>query len=154
MPMKGADRAQVHIIDWIDDEGPNGEQRRRTFDLGRDIEVLRKVAEEIGNVRLIVIDPVSAYLGGADSHKTSDVRAALAPLQTLAAEIAVCVVMVSHLNKGSTDPAAMSRVSGSGAFVAAARSAWFVAPNPRDETKRILTPLKNNIGDDKTGFPT
>jgi putative DNA primase/helicase len=80
------------------------------------------------------------------------VRGSLSPLQALAAEMGLCVVMVTHLNKGTDDGAAMSRVAGSGAYVAACRSAWFVAKHPQDADRRILTPLKNNIGDDKTGF--
>jgi hypothetical protein len=48
----------------------------------------------------------------------------------------------------------MNRVVGSGAFVAVARSAWLVGADTNDEERRrrILTPLKNNIGDDRTGF--
>ena len=144
----GADRRKVHILDWIVDR----EGARRTFDVGRDAEAVRRECERIGNVVMIVIDPVSAYLGTADSHKTSDVRGALAPLQSVAADIGACILLVSHLNKGGADTAAMSRVTGSGAFVAAARSAWIVGEHPEDDGKRVLVPLKNNIGDDKTGF--
>lgn len=62
--------------------------------------------------------------------------------------------MLSHLNKGSGDTNAMSRVTGSGAFVAAARSGWLVEKDPddEDERRRLLVPLKNNLGDDSTGF--
>jgi hypothetical protein len=102
-----------------------------------------------------VIDPVSAYVGArVDSHKASDVRGALAPIQTLASEAGVSVVLIAHLNKGSGDGSAMARVGGSGAFVAACRSAWLVEADPQDAEgkRRILAPLKNNIGDDTTGF--
>ncbi|MEW5964190.1 MAG: AAA family ATPase [Pseudomonadota bacterium] len=148
----GADLSRVHVLDWRIETDENGQLRRRIFDIGRDAEALRTTANQIGEVRLIVIDPISAYVGKVDSHKNSDVRGALAPLQEVAAEIGACVILVSHLNKGSTDGAAMSRVSGSGAFVAAARSAWLVAQHPSDEQRRVFTPLKNNIGDDQTGF--
>jgi len=39
------------------------------FDVGRDMDALLKLATEIDDVRLIVIDPISAYMGSADSHK-------------------------------------------------------------------------------------
>lgn len=148
----GADRSRIHLLDWVLLPGENREPQQCLFDLGRDIDALRALATEIGDVKLFVIDPISAYLGRLDSHKNSDVRSALAPLQTLAAEIGAAVVLVSHLNKGAADGAATSRVSGSGAFVAACRSAWFVAKHPQDETRRIFTPLKNNIGNDREGF--
>lgn len=148
----GADRSRIHVLDWIEERGDDGSERCRTFDIAKDADVMRDLCRQIGDVALIVVDPVSAYLGAADSHKTSDVRAALAPLQTIAAEISACIVLISHLNKGAVDASAMSRVAGSGAFVAAARSAWIVGPHPQDEGLRVLVPLKNNIGDDKTGF--
>lgn len=148
----GADRGRIHLLDWVILSDKQPEPQQCLFDLGRDIEALRALAKTIGDVKLIVIDPISAYLGRLDSHKNSDVRSALAPLQTLAVEIGAAVVLVSHLNKGAADGAAVSRVSGSGAFVAACRSAWFVAKHPQDETRRIFTPLKNNIGNDREGF--
>jgi putative DNA primase/helicase len=147
-----ADLAKVHILDWIVERNEQGEVRRRSFDIGKDADRVRELCEAHRDVALIVVDPVSAYLGTADSHKTSDVRAALAPMQAIAADVGACVVLVSHLNKGSGDTSAMSRVAGSGAFVAAARSAWVVGPHPQDESARVFVPLKNNIGDDKNGF--
>ena len=104
---------------------------------------------------LIIIDPITAHLGKTDSHVTAEVRAALIPLQTLAAETSAAVVLISHLNKGgSGDVSAMNRVTGSGAFIAVCRSAWLIAGDPNDAEKRrrILAPIKNNLGDDKTGF--
>ena len=104
---------------------------------------------------LVVHYPITAHLGRTDSHVTAEVRAALAPLQTLAAETLAAVILISHLNKGgSGDGSAMNRVTGSGAFIAVCRSAWLIAGDPNDAEKRrrILAPIKNNLGDDKTGF--
>lgn len=50
---------------------------------------------------MVVIDPISAYMGVADSHNNADVRSILAPLSELAAKHRVAIVAVSHLNKGS-----------------------------------------------------
>jgi hypothetical protein len=151
----GADLTKVHLLDWIvDPERPDAP--RQHFDIGQHSDQLEAMVEAIGDVRLIVVDPVTAYLGGADSHKTADVRAALAPLQSLAGRHGVAVILISHLNKSGGDNTAMNRVVGSGAFVAVARSAWLVGDDPQDSgadrRRRILTPLKNNIGDDRTGF--
>ena len=44
------------------------------------------------------------------------------------------------------------RVTGSTAFVAAARAAFIVVKDPENDTRRLLLPLKNNIGNDQTGF--
>ena len=149
-----ADRSRVHMLDWVIEAKSKEGQSAQPFDLAAHTPALKSLADSIGDVTLIVIDPVSAYLARIDSHKTSDVRGALAPLQQLAADTGAAVVLISHLNKGSADANAMARVAGSGAFVAACRSAWLVESDPQDESRqrRILAPLKNNIGDDQTGF--
>ena len=50
-------------------------------------------------------------------------RGLLAPLRNLAAQRNVAVVVVTHLNKAAGTKA-MSRVTGSLAFIAAARAGW------------------------------
>lgn len=149
-----ANSSRIHILDYVVREDSEGERSRHLFDLAQDIEALAVMVGDVGDVALIIIDPVSAYFGRLDSHKTSDVRGALAPLQDLAAQTGAAVVLVAHLNKGTADANAMSRISGSMAFVAACRSGWLVENDPNDDTRqrRILAPLKNNIGDDRTGF--
>ena len=149
----GADTSKVHIIDIVADI-VDGEALARGVDLSRDVELLRAEVVRIGDVRLIVIDPISAFVGKVDAHKNHEVRGLLSPLAALASDLGPSIMMVAHLNKGNADGNAMSRVSGSGAFVAAARSAWLVEKDPDDEDgcRRLMVPLKNNIGDDNTGF--
>jgi hypothetical protein len=98
-------------------------------------------------VKQIIIDPISAYMGKSgkvDSHKDTDVRATLAPLQDLAARTRAAVIGVAHLNKSRTDNA-LSRVSGSLAFVAAARASFLVVKDPDDEERRLFIRMKNNL---------
>ncbi len=148
----GADLERVHHLAWIVD--PKDAARREHFSVAAHHEALAEMIAAIGDVRLLIIDPITAYMGAADSHKTADVRQALAPLQELAAAEHVAVLAISHLNKNGAEGSALNRVVGSGAFVAVARSAWLIAADPGDEDgqRRIFTPLKNNIGDDQAGF--
>jgi len=75
----------------------------------------------------------------------------LAPLSDFAAEHDAAVVGITHLNKAhGTD--AMSRITGSNAFPAAARSAWLVERDPDDEDRRLFLPVKNNLGTDREGL--
>lgn len=142
----GANLSNIHILEAIK-EDTDGESHERSFSLESDIKTLEEKLEEIKNVRLLIIDPITAYLGGGknfDSHRTSDVRAVLSPLAKLAEKKRIAVVAVTHLNK-SGDQKALYRTTGSGAFVAAARIVYYVAPSKEDENLRIFTPVKANI---------
>ena len=82
----------------------------------------------------------------------AEVRTALAPLSVMAAKYRFALVAVTHLRKG--EGPTMYRAMGSLAFVAAARAAYAFAKDPEDPTgeRRLMLPVKNNVGDDKTGM--
>lgn len=147
----GADLARCHCAGFVHDLDEQGGHRARAFSLKADLGRLAASLREIGNVSMVVIDPISAYLGNVDSHKTSDVRALLAPLTELAGAYGVAIVGVSHLNKSQAQDA-LQRVSGSLAFVAAARAAFIVAPDKARPSRRYLLPIKNNLGPDRVGY--
>lgn len=148
----GADLSRVFILDAVvEGYRSDGGEVVRAFNLKTDLVRLGAMLKEIGGAALIVIDPITAYLGGTDSHKNAEIRALLSPLSDLAAKHGAAVICVSHLNK-SGGSEALLRVTGSMAFVAAARSAWLVAKDLEDDTRRLFLPLKNNIGNDKSGL--
>lgn len=148
----GADLSRVFILDAVvDGFRADGGERRRAFNMKSDLARLAAMLEEIGDVALIVIDPITAYLGDTDSHVNAEIRALLAPLGELAAKHGAAVVCVTHLNKGGGGEALM-RVTGSLAFVAAARAAFIVVKDKEDEARRLFLPLKNNIGKDQSGL--
>ncbi len=123
---------------------------QRQPDLSRDVDRIEDVAKQVGDVKLIVIDPVSAYMGKTDSHNNADVRGAvMAPLKDMAGRLGAAVVCVTHLRKG--DGTALERSMGSTAFVAAARAAWIVARDPDDQGRRLFLPSKNNLAPDVAG---
>ncbi len=143
----GANLSRVYILDAVRENG----DAERSFNLKTDLERLSALMDKIGNVTLVIIDPITAYLGQTDSHKNSDVRALLAPLSELASRHKAAIVCVSHLNKGGSSQALM-RMQGSIAFVAAARAAYIVAKDQDNPERRLFLPIKNNIGNDQTGF--
>jgi putative DNA primase/helicase len=139
----GANCERIRVLRGIR-EWNDGAEVRRPFDLCRDIPRLREAIN--ANTRLVVIDPISAYMGGSDTHKDSEVRAVLAELAALAAETGVAIICVTHLRKG--DGAAMYRAMGSLAFVAAARSVWAFTKCKDDPDTRYMLPVKNNLAAD------
>ncbi len=148
----GADLHCVHLMEAVvSGYTGEGQQQKRTFNLQRDLEALSVKLAEIGNVAAVVIDPITAYLGDVDSHRNAEVRALLAPLSGLAAKHGTAIIGVSHLNK-SAGTEALMRVTGSLAFVAAARAAYLVAQDPQIPARRLFLPMKNNIGPDSAGL--
>ena len=143
-----ADCQRVHILDGLDDKDDAGRTFRRPWAMA-DIDALDSLIASLPDCRLIVIDPLSAYLGGTDTHRNSDVRAMLAPLSELAARHGVTVLCVSHLNKGAGQ--AMYRTTGSLAFTAAARAVYAVCKDAADPGRRLILPVKANLAPNKTG---
>jgi hypothetical protein len=152
----GADLARCEIFDAvIDGYAPDGSPLTRGFNLKADLRTLDQMLTEREGVALVVIDPITAYLSGVETHVNADVRAVLSPLADLAAKHEVAIVCVSHLNKTggkSTPGEALLRVSGSLAFVAAARAAYIVVRDPEDPLRRLFLSAKNNLGKDDTGL--
>jgi putative DNA primase/helicase len=107
--------------------------------------------ERIGDVRMVVIDPISSYLGRVDSHKNAELRAVLEPISDLAARHRVAVLAITHLNKSGSG-GANDRVIGSIALVATARAAFIVCRDADDADRRLFLPSKNNIGPGGAGL--
>ncbi|MGA2714167.1 MAG: AAA family ATPase [Bryobacteraceae bacterium] len=148
----GADLRRVHVVDGVTvGYAGDGSCANRTFSLQADVQALGSKLAELGDVAVVVIDPITAYLGDTDSHKNSDVRGLLAPLSELAARHDTVIIGVSHLTKAAGMQALM-RVTGSLAFVAAARAAYLVTDDRQDKTRRLFLPMKNNLGPDLTGL--
>jgi hypothetical protein len=121
------------------------------FSLKHHLPQLEEALAEWPDVRLIVIDPISAYCGQTDSHKNAEVRALLAPLAHLAGRSHAAVVAVTHLNK-TGGPKAVYRAMGSLAFAAASRAVWAVVQDPDDRHRRLFLPAKLNLAHDQLGL--
>jgi putative DNA primase/helicase len=139
----GADLSRVHIISGVLDE-----RGRRTFNLKADICGLEDRVRAIGDVRLVIVDPISAYMGGADGNGNTETREVLEPIAEMADRLRIAVVCITHLNKGGggSKQSALNRFVGSIAFTAAARAAFAVIEDSEDETRRLFLQVKNNLG--------
>jgi len=143
----GAEPRQIHILKAVRDVS----NKERLFSLERDIEILERAIKSVPNCRLVVIDPITAYLGNIDSHKNTDVRSVLAPLADLASRHNVAIICVGHLNKRE-GVRAIHRVTGSTGFVEAARAVWLVAEDSQNPDMRLMVRMKGNLAKDIGGL--
>lgn len=144
----GANLSKVHFVANVEDGNSD-----RQFDPKRDMPLLIETVHAIGNVRLLIVDPIVSAVSG-DSHKNAEVRQSLQPLVTLATDAKCAVVGITHFTKGTQGNDPLERVTGSVAFGALPRVVM-VAAKSRDETGasgRVLMRAKSNIGPDGGGF--
>jgi putative DNA primase/helicase len=139
----GADVSRVHRVKAVRVTLADGSTGESHFNLERDLEKLDEAISPISDTRLLVIDPVSAYMGSVDTHRDAEIRRVLAPLAEFASRRRVAVIGVMHLKKGDTT--ALLRVSGSIGFVAAARVVWGFGEDPDSAENRIMVAVKNNL---------
>ena len=143
----GADLDRIEIVSMVRDQNT-----RRMFNLADDLDLLRNKIAEVGDVKLVQIDPISAYLGSQiDTFRTTAVRSVLAPLVDLAAATNVSIVGILHFNKKLDVNNALLRISDSLAFGATARHVYAVVDDA-EHRRKLFVKAKNNlaIGDDKS----
>jgi hypothetical protein len=139
----GANLERVHILKSI-----KIDNERRQFLLAEDLDELQRAIKQIGDVVLITIDPITAYMGGKmDSHKTTEVRSQLGPLKDFAERSDVAISAITHPSKNAGHRA-IDHFIGSQAFIAAARigHACFeeVGEDEKPTGRVLFTNPKNN----------
>jgi putative DNA primase/helicase len=145
----GADLARVHIVSAV-----HADKQRRGVNLLQDIGLLEQKIREVGDVVLVVIDPVSSYLGKTDSHKNSEVRGVLEPLSEMGERSGVAIFSITHFSKSGSNATtrALHRFIGSIAFTGAPRAAFIVIDDAENEGRKLLLHAKNNLAPPPQGL--
>jgi archaellum biogenesis ATPase FlaH len=146
----GADVAHVHVLNAIRIKG-DSKQSQRMVRLDRDIEQIAEAIRVYPETILVIIDPLSAYMGSVDAKSDEQVRSILAPLAELASKTGVAIVCIKHLNKAE-EKSAIYRAGGSIGFIAAARMVWMFAKDRNDSERRLMLLTKSNIGTNPGGL--
>jgi len=150
----GADTSKIIALQGMRRKDEENRQYIDSFNLKTDLEALEHAVRSKNDVKLVIIDPLSAYLGGkVDAYRDTDVRGVLMPLVQFGEKNNVAIIGVRHLNKSGTGKA-IYRGLDSIAFTAAARTVWLLSTDPGDpdSKRRLLTPAKHNILIDPTGL--
>jgi hypothetical protein len=131
--------------------GSGEAETERMLDIVLDLERLQAAIEEVPPPRLLVVDPISSFLGSACENSNAEIRSLLQPVTKLAKETSTAIVLISHLRK--SEGSNLHRIIGSIAFAAIARSAFLVQPvTSTGGRDRRLVPVKNNLGSAKAAI--
>ena len=147
--LSGGNRGRVYFVG-----NTNGIGGEMPFDPATDMQRLTEAADKIGNVRLLIVDPIVSAVAG-NSHNNAETRRSLQPLVDLGAALNCAVLGITHFTKGTGGSDPVERVTGSIAFAALARVVLVAAKKrePEDgEATRMLARAKSNIGQDDGGF--
>lgn len=140
----GADCTKIFAVPHIKKADGNPD----SFTIDEHIQLLRDYLEKMPDCRLIIFDPITAYLGAVNANNNAEVRGALIGLQSLAQEKNVTILGINHFSK-KAELDAIHRILGSTGFVAAARAVWAVIQERYEEGShvepgRLLIPVKSN----------
>lgn len=97
------------------------------------------------NARLVIIDPIQAYLGAdVDMNRANEVRPIFMRLGQVAQRTGCAILLIGHLNKAA-GMQSLQRGLGSIDIAAAVRSVMFIGKLKHDPAMRILTHEKSSL---------
>ncbi len=97
------------------------------------------------NARLVIIDPIQAYLGAdVDMNRANEVRPIFMRLGQVAQRTGCAILLIGHLNKAA-GMQSLQRGLGSIDIAAAVRSVMFIGKLKHNPTMRILTHEKSSL---------
>ena len=128
----GADLNRVLVIDDSDVQLTLSDER-----------IEKAIVEN--NARLVIIDPIQAYLGSdVDMNRANEVRPIFMRLGQVAQRTGCAILLIGHLNKAA-GMQSLQRGLGSIDIAAAVRSVMFIGKLKHDPTMRILTHEKSSL---------
>src|SRR5262245_10066109 len=136
-----ANCALVHVMTGWEDHA----HARHPFTL-QQIPMLADAIERT-EPRLVILDPIQAYLGKIDMHRANEVRPLMDALGQVAQDYGCAILCVRHPSKpGQHISKAIHRGMGSADFMNFSRTALFVEEHPMDRGKAVLCHVKSNLG--------
>jgi len=134
----GAALERIHALAHVSEGG-----MERCLEIPRDLALVERQLAEV-DARLLIIDPLAAFLCGRDANKDQAIRRVLYQLSGIAERRRCAVVCMRHLNKSSGGKA-LYRGNMSIGVIGHARAGLLVAPDPDDVSARILAVTKCNL---------
>lgn len=151
----GADLNMVDLVHgtMVEITGKNKttKRKRTKLDLKRDAKLLLESIKVHPDIKLLALDPITSFLGDADTNKDKDIRPIVDEITRVCNKSGITIVGIIHSNKRS-DVDAVHKVSGAGALAASVRAVWGFSRDSEEKTKYHMAHVKGNLGKDKSGI--
>lgn len=146
----GGDLKRIHRVTKKTITNADGTVDNGEFSIN-DVDTIANGLDAFPDLRLVILDPVTSYIGEIDANANLEVRRVLERFQELARVRRFAAVLITHDKKLTT--AAIHSAIGSLAFTAVPRVSNLLSKDPEsdDKTRRLLLPIKNNYAPDSTG---
>ena len=141
----GADMKKVRLMRVTAKKGDK--ENDLAVALNRDTQGMMESLQQIPDLSLIVIDPITNYLGGIGMNKEDELRQHISmPLRELAGHFKVCVITVGHLNKRDKDTPVLQRAMGAAAFTGVPRKVFVFGPDPTlvEKYAHVMKEVRDN----------
>lgn len=125
-----ADRSRVHFAQITTLTGSTTKKERR-LTLDKDLAAIERKLAQMPDIKLLVIDPISSYVGDLNSNRSGEIRPLLEGLKDMAHRASLTVIGIAHFNKNA-DQESIHRVAGAGAWGEVPRCIWGFVPKPEE----------------------
>lgn len=103
------------------------------------------------NCRLVIIDPLSAYLRHHETSRGREAVEILELLSELAERHQTAFIGTTHRTRSRRGPA-VAQLTTSIAMTSVARVVWSLQPDRNDPQRRLMLPAKHNLAAETTGL--
>lgn len=142
----GANLANINIIESAVDKATKSKERFVRLD--QDILAIEKMIEDVGNVKAIFFDPITAYLGDIKENKATEIRSLILRLNKIAIKYKLANILNTHTRKSSGNSenitSASDEIMGSSAWGNTVRMAFSFTRHHDDADLYVCTASKTN----------
>jgi len=96
----GANMDKVHILQSVSRKGAKSVETRQ-LSLKTDLNIIADRLKKFPDIKLVVVDPISNYLGDTKLNQETEMRPVLTLVRDMAEKVSVTFICVAHFNKNT-----------------------------------------------------